>query len=149
LSAQEDGFYRAVWPSISVPGIYTAIFHVAGDSPELGTFQRTETVSTVVHFTQADGQISDLKAMFVERTAQGDVMAIRLRPQDAYGNFLGPEVGHEIQVALSTGTVDKDIGDLHDGTYLIRLLVPQQADPQVTITVAGDILFRGRLSELR
>lgn len=149
LSAQEGGFYRAAWPSVNVPGIYTAIFHVAGDSPELGTFQRTETISTAVHFARADRQLSALKAMFVERTAHGDVITIRLRPQDAYGNFLGPEVGHEIQVALSTGTVDKDIGDLHDGTYLIRLLVPQKADPQVTVTVAGDILFRGRLSELR
>lgn len=149
LSAQEGGFYRTAWPSVSVPGIYTVIFQVAGDSPELGTFHRTEAVSTVVHFAEADRQRSELNAIFVERTAQGDVMAIRLRPQDAYGNFLGPEAGHEIQVALSTGTVDKNIGDLHDGTYLIRLLVPQKADPQVTVTVAGDILFRGQLSALR
>jgi hypothetical protein len=149
LSEQEGGLYQAAWPSVSVPGVYTVIFHVAGYSPELGAIQRTETVSTVVHFARADLRLSELKVVFVERIVQGDVMVIRLRPQDVYGNFLGPEAGDEIQVALSTGTVDKEIHDLQDGTYLIPVLVPQKADPQVTVTVAGNVLFRGRLSTLR
>jgi hypothetical protein len=148
LSERGDGVYRASFRGVSVPGIYTVVFQVDGQHPKLGSIQRTETLSTFVRFGSADAGASALSVETVGGTAEQAEMAIRLRPRDAHGNFLGPDAAHEIHVALSDGMVAKEITDLGDGGYFISVLAPRSSDPTVTITVAGVRLYRGALSGL-
>jgi hypothetical protein len=148
LSERGDGVYRASFRGVTVPGIYTVVFQVDGQPPKVGSIRRTETLSTFVRFGSADARASALSVETVGGTAGQVEMAIRLRPRDAYGNFLGPDAAHEIHVALSDGMVAKEITDLGDGGYFISMLAPRSSDPTVTITVAGVPLYRGLLSGL-
>ena len=80
------------------------------------------------------------------------VKALSMRPQDSFGNVLGPGFGRQIQAVLSAGmaadTVTGPVADLGNGTYVITLLVPPDSDPRLTLTVLGAVLFEGALSEL-
>jgi hypothetical protein len=73
---------------------------------------------------------------------------VRVRPRDRRGNFLGPGEAGEIAVTLSEGTAAKDVIDLGDGGYAVPILTSGQADPTVTVTVGGVLLYRGALSGL-
>jgi hypothetical protein len=73
---------------------------------------------------------------------------IRVRPRDRRGNFLGPGEAGEITVTLSEGTIAKDATDLGDGGYAVPILTAGRADPTVSVTVAGALLYRGPLSGL-
>ena len=148
MSEGGDGVYRASFRGVTVPGIYSVIFQVDGQRPKVGTIRRTETLSTFVRFGSADARASALSVETLGGTAGQTEMAIRLRPRDAYGNFLGPDAAPEIHVALSDGKAAKTITDLGDGGYLISMLVPRSSDPTVTITVSGVRLYRGALSAL-
>ena len=148
LSERGDGVYRASFRGVTVPGIYTVVFQVDGQPPKVGSIRRTETLSTFVRFGSADARASALSVETVGGTAEQVEMAIRVRPRDAYGNFLGPDAAHEIHVALSGGMVAKEITDLGDGGYFISMLAPRSSDPTVTIAVAGVLLYRGLLSGL-
>ena len=148
LSEHGDGVYRASFRGVTVPGIYTVVFQVDGQRPKVGSIRRTETLSTFVRFGSADARASALSLETLGGTTGQAEMAIRLRPRDAYGNFLGPDAAHDIHVALSDGMVAKEITDLDDGRYFISMLVPRSSDPTVTITVAGVRLYQGALSGL-
>ena len=148
LSERGDGVYRASFRGVTVPGIYTAVFHVDGQNPKVGSIRRTETLSTFVRFGSADARASALSVETLGGTAGQAEMAIRLRPRDTHGNYLGPDASQEIHVALSEGMVAKEITDLGDGGYFVSMLAPRSSDPTVTITVAGVRLYRGALSSL-
>jgi von Willebrand factor type A domain len=148
LSDRGDGVYQASFRGVTVPGIYTVVFEVDGQRPKGGPVRRTETLSTFVRFGAADVGASALSVETLNETAGQAETAIRLRPRDAYGNFLGPDAAHEIHAALSEGMVTKDIADLGAGGYFISMLTPKSSDPTVTITVAGVRLYRGALSGL-
>jgi len=148
LSERGDGVYRASFRGVTVPGIYTVVFQVDGQSQKAGSIRRTETLSTFVRFGTADARGSALSVETLGGTTGQAEMAIRLRPRDTHGNFLGPDVAHEIDVALSDGVVAKEITDLGDGGYFVSILAPRSSDPTVTITVAGARLYRGALSGL-
>ena len=144
LSERGDGLYRASVRGVTVPGIYTVVFQVDGQSAKGGTIRRTETLSTFVRFGAADARAS---ALSVE-TMGGAEIAIRLRPRDTHGNYLGPDAADLIDVTLSHGKVAKEITDLGDGGYFVSMLAPRSSDPTVTITVAGARLYQGALSGL-
>jgi hypothetical protein len=78
----------------------------------------------------------------------GAEIAIRLRPRDTHGNYLGPDAADLIDVTLSDGKVAKEITDLGEGGYFVSMLAPRSSDPTVTITVAGARLYQGALSGL-
>ena len=103
LSERGDGLYRASVRGVTVPGIYTVVFQVDGQSAKGGTIRRTETLSTFVRFGAADARAS---ALSVE-TMGGAEIAIRLRPRDTHGNYLGPDAADLIDVTLSHGKVAK------------------------------------------
>lgn len=149
LSDRGDGVYRASFRGITVPGAYTVIFQVEGQLTKSGAIRRTETLSTLVRFGEADARSSGLSVATLGTTATHNEMAIRVRPRDGYGNFLGPGAARELHVALSDGTVFRDLMDLGDGRYVIAILTPRTSDPTVTIAVAGMPLYRGALSGLQ
>ena len=148
LTEVTAGIYRASFPGTTVPGVYTVRFQIDGQDGKLGDLQRTETASTVVRFARAEAQVSDLTTRRTAQTKAADYYTIRLRPRDAYGNYLGPGHADAVQVILSSGSVVALPEDLGDGTYLMPLAVPPGINPTVTLYVVHEVLFHGQLSQL-
>jgi hypothetical protein len=147
LSERGDGVYRASFTGVTVPGVYTVVFQVEGRLPKGGVIQRTETQSMLVRFGRADAKVSALSLETLGTNGPQRELAIHVRPRDARGNFLGPGAASEIQVALTEGTAAKGIVDFDNGGYILPI-VTRAADPTVTLTVAGTVLYRGTLSGL-
>ncbi|MCK4622079.1 MAG: S8 family serine peptidase [Desulfuromonadales bacterium] len=146
LIHQGDGYYSARFPDTNVPGTYTVEFQIAGEHPEIDRYTRTETLSTLVEFAQADLDASDLR--IVDRVLGADVDRLRLvvRPRDIYGNYLGPDYSHRIAVSVSAGNVESDIRDRLDGSYEVLVTVPTGADPNINIEVMDQPLYVGPVS---
>jgi hypothetical protein len=148
LTDRGDGVYRASFRRVTVPGVYTVVFQAEGERTAVGTLRRTETRSTLVRFGAAEARASGLAVQALASTAAHSELVIRVRPRDRHGNFLGPGEAGEIHVALSEGTVAKEVTDLGDGGYAVPILTSRPSDPTVTVTVAGVRLYRGALSAL-
>ena len=148
LTEVTAGIYRASFPGTTVPGVYTVRFRIDGQDDKLGALQRTETASTVVRFARAEAQVSDLTIEHPAPTKAADFYTLRLRPRDAYGNYLGPGHADAVQATLSSGSVVALPEDRGDGTYLVPLAVPPGTDPTVTLYVVHEVLFHGQLSQL-
>lgn len=148
LEHRGKGMYSASFSNTTTPGAYTVVFHVEGSHADMGQFHRTDTLCTPVLFDQVDFQRSDLRVSEVDVTPTELSMDLSFRPVDPFGNFLGPDYGDEIQVSLSAGDVQAQMQDNGDGSYSVPLQIPKGADPQVTITVRGNVVYEGPLSEL-
>jgi photosystem II stability/assembly factor-like uncharacterized protein len=149
LQNNGDGTYTATFPNTNVEGTYSVIFQVDGERTDIGKYQRTEILSTMVRFSKADFNVSDLRVTFVEETAAGRSLLLHIRPKDRFGNFLGPDYGHRINATLSVGSVGTDRTDLVDGSYTIPLLVPDGEDPILTVSVMDERVYEGPLSDLK
>ncbi len=147
LHHQGDGFYSSQFSGTDIPGPYTVVFHVSGQHPQIGRYVRTESLSTVVEFAKPDLDESDIRV--VDRVVGPDIDRLRLwvRPRDMYGNYLGPDYGHVIDVSVSDGSV-KDIVDLGDGWYEALLTVPTGSDPNIDLTVMNEPLYSGPVSSM-
>ena len=148
LRSNGDGTYSARYDETNVPGAYTVSFQFEGKDRELGTIKRSETRSALVRFGQADLRASELSVRPLKESPFGRDLILHIRPQDRYGNHLGPDNADRIQVKLTEGAVVGETRDLVDGRYLFQLFVPPRLDPQITVTVAGRPVFRGPLSKL-
>ncbi len=148
FSHQGEGRYTAVSTATTVPGTYRAILSIEGEAQGVGHFERSETLSTHVNFAHAEITLSEPRLQVLSKTADVRQLLLSLRPQDKLGNFLGPDFASKLQVTLGEGTVAKEVKDLGDGRYEIKLSVPVSRDPTITITVLGEPLFSGMLSEL-
>jgi hypothetical protein len=143
-----DGVYRGSFRGLTVPGIYTVVFEADGDRTAVGTLRRVERLTTLVRFGAADRSTSALAVQTLADSSSHREHVLRVRPRDRHGNFLGPGEAGEIRVALSAGTVGKEVMDLGDGGYAVPILTPAGADPTVTVTIAGAPLYHGALSAL-
>lgn len=148
LQNKGDGTYAALFPDTAMSGIYTVIFNVEGERPDIGKYNRTETLSTTVRFGKAKLDASELKVSLLRETEDVRVMELSICPKDQFGNYLGPDYGHGIKVSLSQGSVDSTPKDLINGGYSINLSVPPSVDPELVVTVVGEPVFKGLLSEL-
>ncbi len=148
LTGEGKGTYRASFPSTTMPGIYTAVFRFEIEDPKFGTIRRIEAVSTLVRFGKAELEESDVRLTLLARTDRGREMELHLSPRDRYGNYLGPDFGRDIRVDVSEGIAAGEARDLGNGTYVVPLIVPEGADPKLTLTVAGEEVFGGALSDL-
>ncbi len=148
LVHHSNGFYVASFADTDVPGIYTVEFTIAGEHPDIGPYTRTETLSTLIEFAQADIDTSDLSV--IERIVGSDVDRLRLRiePLDAHGNYLGPDYADRIHITVAPGSVASDIRDLLDGAYEAWLEVPTAADPDISVVVLDQRLYAGSASKL-
>jgi hypothetical protein len=148
LKSHGDGTYSATLLNTEVVGPYTARFRIEGERADIGSYRRTETVSTVARFGRAEFRRSALRVSLVDQTPTERRFLLYLRPRDRFGNYLGPDYADRIGVALAAGTVGTDKRDLVDGGYTVPLTVPAGTDPVVTITVLDQPLFTDRLSKL-
>ena len=148
MEGHGHGVYRTQFAATTVPGKYTVVVRFRGEHPQLGSIDRSSSVSTVVRFGKAELEVSDLKIKQLATTDQGLEKALYVRPRDKYGNFLGPDFGKHIRAVLSEVTVAEKVEDLGDGTYVIPLVVASGSDPKLTLMVLGEILFEKALSEV-
>ncbi len=146
LNNNGDGSYSTSFSNTKSTGTYTVIFQVEGERADIGRYERTETLSTMVRFGRAVRGASDLRLSLLDETADGQSMLLHIRPKDRYKNFLGPDYDHRIKASLSTGFVGDDKHDLVNGGYTIPLFVPPAADPELTVTVMDQPVYEGPLS---
>lgn len=148
LKNNGDGSYSGVFSDTKIPGSYTVLFQVEGEHPDIGLYKREEVLSTIVLFGKAERKRSDLRLSLIEETADGRHMLLSLRPEDQFGNYLGPDYGHRIKMVLPTESVSADKKDLADGSYTIPLFVPHGTDPYMTLTIMDQPVFKGPLSKI-
>lgn len=139
-----DGSYSSTWGGTTVPGSYRVVFFVEGVNSLTGEYRRTETVSALVEFAEAELSATEVRLLGPAGT-DGSASLV-LRPRDRYGNYLGPDYGHQIQVTVSPGTAATP-GDLLDGRYRIAL---SGVNPQSTVQVSvmGRPLLEAKLAAL-
>jgi hypothetical protein len=147
LTSAGDGVFRGSFGPLTVPGAVSVVFEIEAEPPGLGRVLRTQAVAANVRFGRADFKTSEPQLETLQATADGRRVALRLRPKDAFGNFLGPDLGRRLRVDLDSGRVEPDVADLGDGRYVVRLILPQDVDPKLTLTVMGEPFFEGKLSE--
>ena len=145
LHHQGDGVYSAQFGDTDIPGPYTVLFRIDGEHPQLGRYVRTESVSTMVEFARADVDASEFQV--VEWVVGPDIDRLRLwvRPRDRFGNYLGPDYGHVIDVTVSAGNIE-ELVDLGDGGYEMRLTIPTGSDPDIDLAVMNETLYTGPMS---
>lgn len=143
------GRYSGQLADTARPGIYTVVFTVEGEHPGLGRYQRTETRSTRVRFGQADFDASVVTFRYLADPVGEWNAALSLRPRDRNGNYLGPDYGPMISVAIAApGELSGQWRDLGDGTYEMSVRIPSGSDPVVTIDVMDRRLYEGSASQL-
>ena len=148
LTHKGGGNYEAAFDDTLTPGIYTAVFIVEGERPDIGKYNRTETFSTIVRFGKADRWATEFRIKQLEDPSGKWNTLLIIRPKDRHGNYLGPDYGDQIVVTLSPGEVSYVKRDLADGRYEIPLAVVPGTDPTVNIRVMGEPLFEGPLSDI-
>ena len=148
LNSNGDGTYSGSFSSTEIPGIYTIIFTAEGESAGVGRYRRTEVLSTMVRFGKAERSESVIRISLVDKTADGWIRELIVRPKDRFGNYLGPDYGNQIKVTASPGSVDKAYVDHGDGSYTFRIITPPHSDPIISISVMGERLFEGAASEI-
>ena len=143
LQDRGDGTFGGTFSDTHVPGAYRVLFEVAGEDSLIGRFRRSETRTAVVRFSEPA-----VAALTVAEFEQPDGRRLRLhlRPQDVYGNYLGP--GYADRIAVSPDSLAEAAQDEVDGGYSIPLNVPAGEDPDITVSVLGHEVFSGPVSGL-
>jgi hypothetical protein len=142
----DQGVFRAVLANASVPGLYRAEVRIVGEDRELGRFERTQAVTALLRFSEADRARS---ALTLRTLPTGRAMELTLRPADRLGHLLGPTFAGDISLALSAGKIERGPEDLGDGRYRFVLSVPSGQDPTLTLAVVGRPLFSGTIKQLQ
>jgi hypothetical protein len=143
-----DGRYTANIANTTVAGVYTVVFQIDGKRADIGTYTRTETQSTALRFGHPRRDPSALTARALGTTRFGRQYALRVKPVDQYGNYLGPDYGDALKVLLNGKIVKESPRDELDGSYIITLNTPATGDPRVTVLVLDEALFDGPLSRI-
>jgi hypothetical protein len=144
-----DGIYSALYTNTRLPGQYIFEITVAGSTPILGNFSRTEKSSVVVNVLQPDRKQSEIT---VDPTNVAGEFDVTIAPADRFGNFLGPGFSKQIELTVSAGggSISAPVTDpLENGTYVTKLVsVPGGADPTLAIKVGGIDLGASPISQL-
>ena len=133
-----DGIYSALYINTRLPGQYVFEMTVAGSTPILGNFSRTEKSSVMVNVLKPDRKQSEIT---VDPTTVAGEFDLTIAPADRFGNFLGPGFSKQIELTVSAGggSIAAPVTDpLENGTYVTKLVsVPGGANPTLTVRVGG------------
>ncbi len=146
LDGDSRSGFRAVLANANTPGLYRAVVRIQGEDHQLGRFERSETVTTIVRFGEADRARS---ALALRALPGSQEIELTLRPADRRGNLLGPTFAAGITLALSGGKIVRGPDDLGDGRYRFVLSLPEGEDPTFTLLIANRVLIKGMIKELR
>lgn len=147
MTSTASGVYTTSTARLTVPGPYRFEFQLTGEHPKVGSIHRLSTITTHVEFAAADVVTTELTLVPMPDPDGDDRVALRLRPRDALGNFLGPDYGQRLRVAVG-GKPAAGIEDLGDGTYRIDLGGPVESDTPLAVTVLGQTVFAGPAGDL-
>jgi hypothetical protein len=142
----KGGFRAAFRPQR--PGVYLAVVEIAGSDPEIGSFTRTLTATTVVGFGEASAKASALSLSETGVAGGQRYVTMIATPRDARANNLGPGLSSLVGLELSPGRVIGGTHDLGDGRYLFLVALAVRDDPTIALSVADSALFTGKLSAL-
>lgn len=148
LEARGDGTYAGTFAATTIPGAYRVVVTIHGSDPDIGEFQRTESLTALVGFGPADLAVSQLRVIEIARDRAGRHLRLSLKPMDRYGNYLGPGHADGIRVFVASGTVGSTPLDGSDGTYMVPLHVPATSDPVIAVWVMDHLLVQDTLSRL-
>ena len=140
------GSYAGTYGDTILTGPYTVVFHVEGERPEIGKYERTETRTVTVRFGRATLKASDLRLRWLGADREGGARyELRVRPVDAAGNYLGPDYGHRVALRLNGSPIAGPPRDDLDGSYVFTFSVANVATANVTVTVMDEPLYDGSL----
>lgn len=139
-----DGIYSNVYQATQVPGNYQFRLNIAASSA-CGRVERSEVTSTLVGVRVFDPTASYLTA----KAIGNDRYAILVRPQDRFGNLLGPGHVQDLQISTSSGRLAGSWQDNLDGTYQQLITVAPGDNPRVNIQVNGSPFVRTNLITLQ
>jgi hypothetical protein len=142
LKAQSDSSYTGSFANTDVTGAYQVIFKIEGETAQAGKFVRTDIETTVLELDQVDVGTSSASSTHVS-----DTLKITIRPRSSSGLYLGPDYSTAIKLTSSVGKVEKTI-DHVDGSYtLVVSGVPENVNPDITLTVLDQKVFEGKATD--
>lgn len=169
-----NGEYTGEYSNTDLTGIYNIIYLIKGTISDQDTLQRTKTTSSIFvsgHFEEEQPEIIN-DASSGDPGDQQKYTILKIRPKNKYGYFMGPgfksKINYNIQfrknkplsthqLKASLSATDnqeaqpyvKDFIDNLDGSYSIILAnVPENANPDVTITVRGETIYNSKLHQI-
>ncbi|MCU0462163.1 MAG: hypothetical protein MUF36_09140 [Bacteroidales bacterium] len=177
LVQSDTGIYTGTFKSTELTGVYRVNFLMKGSIPGKGRFERLEEQDAYFKFGQTDPKASEVGVVKDTTTspAVGYSATVTIKPINRYGKYLGPGFDTRVNVDVkkrlsllnpvwkpvklihikSKSDLQGDtilmtnIGDNLDGSYNIVLAnIPKNTDPVIRISVMGEVLREGRLSQI-
>ena len=148
-SQQGDGIFSAKLENTKLPGLYSFVFDVEGNTTTGWPIKRIQTHSTIVR-VKPDLDKTRKTARWIKRSADGSGTAlITVIPYDKFENYLGPDYGNAVRFSTTYGNLESDIYDALDGSYEFKLHLPDRSqDPTIDLSVFGFNVYKGPLSKL-
>ncbi len=145
FESDHDGDYSATFPETKVTGLYKVIFQIDANHTEAGSFSRTESRSALVSFGNADPSSSE---WWLSPAVNGGRQRLFILPVDRFGNLLGPDYGHVIDVEINGDPFEIELVDALNGSY--SFIVPRElgTESRIVVRVMNELLFDDVLGEL-
>lgn len=147
LTSSGAGIYSTATAPVTVPGTYRIDFELSGHNAKVGTFHRSQSVTTHVAFAAADPEASAVTLTSVPAIDGKPRAVIAVQPRDAFGNYLGPDYASQLRIAVR-GKPAREILDDGNGTYRVELIGPYDPADSITVDVFAQPLFAGVLREI-
>ena len=118
-----NGTYSARLPlSYAVDGMYT--FHYRFEYPAGSCTTRRELKQTLFVDVRTSPTHSEVAVGDPRQEGRGRVYPVRIRPQDALGNIVGPSRHPRVSCAAPCGCAAEEVVDHHQGSYTVPVRVP-------------------------
>jgi len=138
-----DGIYSNLFSDTNIAGSYQFQYHVIATTA-CGRVERSGINATRIAPRTYDPDLSCIAA----RVNDG-VATVTVRPQDRFGNLLGPGSAQAVDVLVSAGRLNGSVVDNWDGTYSQEIaLAKDDMNLRVAVIVQGKTLLTAPLSKL-
>ncbi|MGA1863795.1 MAG: vWA domain-containing protein [bacterium] len=138
-----DGIYSNIYPTTRVPGNYQFKLNIIASSA-CGRVERSAITSTLVRVKDFD-----LTNSFIAvKTIEDGLYAILIKPQDRFGNLLGPGHGRDIKIYSSSGRLTGNWNDNLDGIYYHLIKAKPGDNPRINIRIHGRDFMQTNLATL-
>jgi len=147
MTSTAPGRYSTASAPVTVPGSYRVEFHLAGEHPSIGRFERTRSQTVHVAFARADFDSTAFSATRKRPKNGTPTLTLIVSPRDSYGNYLGP--GYATRVAaIIDGKPSPAPEDLGDGRYAFAFDGDTPRSATLVLRVMGEPLMDGLLADV-
>lgn len=144
-----DGEYRGSFSGTRTPGPYHITVQVAGEDPVLGTYRRRMTLNALVRAGAVSADNSEVSLTPVAEAEEPGKLQLVMTPRDRFGNYIGPDYGGQLQLAMDGQRLRVPVTDVLNGSYVTELTLEAGTDPNLSVSVGDATLFEGPVSQLR